>query len=324
MNENIKISVIVPVYNAEKYLVRCTDSILNQSHKNIELILVNDGSTDNSLDLCFEIAEKDDRVKVLTKPNGGAASARNLGIKNATGDYLGFCDSDDYLDINMYEILLNIMIKENFLLIDCNSKVYNETGNLIYCDDDSKKLTIYNLEDALKRIFMRSGNVSLCTKLFKYDLIKDIIIEEGKRVEDFYLTILLLIKLDKYVIYNYPFYNYNVNTSSVTHSASGSIYLDAIYFYNKAIDLLRLNNLNFEKEEDYYLLKMLYLLFISSNFSEWKKYKTQMQESKNKLKKMNSKIISNPYLTFKEKFVLKIACISAKLPRLLHLLKNKI
>ena len=103
MKMNYKISVIVPIYNAEHFVERCAGSILKQTHQNIELILVNDGSEDGSLESCRKIAARDKRVVVLDKKNGGAASARNLGLDYATGDYIGFCDVDDFFDVrNLY------------------------------------------------------------------------------------------------------------------------------------------------------------------------------------------------------------------------------
>ena len=103
------ISVIVPVYNVEEYVEKCVLSIINQTYKNLEIILVDDGSTDNSGKICDEIAIKDNRIKVIHKKNGGLSDARNVGIDIAKGDYLGFVDSDDYIDPDMYSILLNNM-----------------------------------------------------------------------------------------------------------------------------------------------------------------------------------------------------------------------
>ena len=96
------ISVIVPVYNVESYLEKCVDSIRNQTYKNLEIILVDDGATDNSGVLCDKIAKKDDRIKVYHKENGGLSDARNYGVKKATGEFIGFVDSDDYIDIKSY------------------------------------------------------------------------------------------------------------------------------------------------------------------------------------------------------------------------------
>ena len=105
MNNNL-ISIIVPVYNVSEYLPRCLDSLINQTYKNIEIILVNDGSTDNSLEICKKYAEKDLRIKVIDKENGGISSARNTGIAEASGEWIGFVDSDDYIEPCTYEIFL--------------------------------------------------------------------------------------------------------------------------------------------------------------------------------------------------------------------------
>ena len=106
MNSNPKISVIVPVYKVEKYLDKCVESIVNQTYKNLEIILVDDGSPDNCPAMCDEWAEKDERIRVIHKENGGLADARNAGMDIATGDYIGFVDSDDWIEPNMYEVLL--------------------------------------------------------------------------------------------------------------------------------------------------------------------------------------------------------------------------
>ena len=107
-NINPKISIIVPVYNAEKYLNECVDSILNQDFTDFELLLVNDGSKDNSGHLCDKYAHKDNRVRVFHKENGGVSSARNLGLDNAIGEYIVFIDSDDYVDVNYLSILMSV------------------------------------------------------------------------------------------------------------------------------------------------------------------------------------------------------------------------
>ena len=105
--ENYKISVIVPVYKVESYLEQCISSIIKQTYKNLEIILVNDGSPDNCGKLCDIYAKKDSRIKVIHKKNGGLSDARNVALDIATGDYIGFVDSDDWININMYEVLIN-------------------------------------------------------------------------------------------------------------------------------------------------------------------------------------------------------------------------
>lgn len=117
-----KISIIVPVYNIEKYIVRCIESILNQTYSNLEIILVDDGSTDSSGGICDEYAKKDDRIVVIHKVNGGLSDARNAGLKVVTGDYIGYVDGDDWIDSTMYEDMLSVMEAKDIKLSICRYK----------------------------------------------------------------------------------------------------------------------------------------------------------------------------------------------------------
>lgn len=160
------ISVIVPVYNTGKYLKKCVDSILNQTigFNNIELIIVNDGSSDDSDSVIKEIINKNNKIKYFSKENGGQGSARNLGLKHATGEYISFIDSDDWIDIRMYEDLYNIAIKENIDIITCNyTKVY---------DKHSEEISFRSIEDEHKNFIIM--NTGPCNMLIKRSLLKKI------------------------------------------------------------------------------------------------------------------------------------------------------
>ena len=125
-----KVSIILPVYKVEKYIDRCMESLVNQTYKKLEIILVDDGSPDNSGRICDEWAKKDKRIKVIHKENGGVSSARNLGLEKATGDYIGFVDPDDYVDLTMYEKLIAKAQEEDADITFCGFKQVNEeTGN---------------------------------------------------------------------------------------------------------------------------------------------------------------------------------------------------
>lgn len=126
-----KVSIIVPIYNGEKYLNRCIDSLLNQSYKNNEYIFVNDGSTDNTLNILNKYAEKDKRIIIIDKENTGVSDSRNKGMKRATGDYVCFCDCDDMYEENYVETMLNLAIDEDVSLVKCNFKVINKNGQVI-------------------------------------------------------------------------------------------------------------------------------------------------------------------------------------------------
>jgi len=118
-----QISIVVPVYNVEQYLEKCVNSIINQTYKNLEIILIDDGATDSSGKLCDELAKIDNRIKVYHKENGGLSDARNYGVERATGDYIGFVDSDDCIDSEMYEKLYEAIRKENVDVAECNLKI---------------------------------------------------------------------------------------------------------------------------------------------------------------------------------------------------------
>ena len=316
------LSVIVPVYNAERFIERCVDSLTGQTYRNLEILLVNDGSKDNSLQKCRELATRDDRIKVFDKENGGASSARNFGLRQATGEYIGFCDADDFHDTDTFETLIRIMEENDLATIECLSKVYNTEQVLIVRDDDSRELHQKSAQEAIRDIFLRKGNVHLATRVTKAEYIKGLEIPEGKRVEDFYFTICLLTRTNGTAVYSYPFYSYYVSEGSVTRSGGGAIYLDAIYFYNKAVEYLQGYNYDLADAEAYYLLKMYYLLSISLTSRERKQYKGLVRGYKRDLRQKRCLIKADAHLSKKEKAVLKIATNSFGVARLMYVIKN--
>ena len=128
MKMNYLISVIVPVYKAEKYLNQCIESIVSQTYQNLQIILVDDGSPDNCPAICDDWAKKDRRIVVIHKENGGQSSARNVGLDIARGEYVGFVDADDFIDHDMYEILLHSLVSTNVDIVCCGSRIVNEKG----------------------------------------------------------------------------------------------------------------------------------------------------------------------------------------------------
>ena len=159
----IKVSVIVPVFNTASYLKRCLDSLLAQTLKEIEIICVNDGSTDNSLDILHEYQEKDTRIKVLSQTNQGQSVARNNGITEATGEYIGFIDSDDYIDPDYYEVLYHCATQHHADIAVAKTKILdNRLTPLEFASNDIS----YNFCDSVQRL----SNGSACDKIFKRSL----------------------------------------------------------------------------------------------------------------------------------------------------------
>ena len=212
------ISIIVPVYNTEKYVQSCLESLIKQTYKDIEIIVVNDGSNDESLVKCKEIAEKDSRIKIFTKTNGGLSDARNYGINKAEGTYLGFVDSDDYISENMYESLLSGITYNNADIAVAAINQVDEIGNILKTrsiDGEEKLLTKYEGMEEL--LFSQRISNSVCNKLFKRELFSKIRFPVGKLYEDEYVTYKLFDKAHKIYICTNAFYFYRYNESSITH-----------------------------------------------------------------------------------------------------------
>lgn len=175
-----KISVIVPVYNAELCIARCVDSLLAQTFTDFELLLIDDGSTDKSGELCDKYAKKDNRITVIHKSNSGAAAARNTGIKAAKGDYIGFADSDDYVLDNYLEKLIKTAENNSADIVVCNYFSVTENGKPNKIKHGFKENTLLNRNDIEKVLYSNifcnkntDGYFSLWNKLFKYNLIKE-------------------------------------------------------------------------------------------------------------------------------------------------------
>lgn len=205
---NKLISIIVPVYNNEIYLHKCIDSILNQTYKNIEVILINDGSTDNSGSICNEYALKDNRIKIINQTNKGVSSARNRGLLIAEGEYIGFVDSDDYIQEDMFEYLLNLSEDNSTDISVCNYCLFdsNKTYNKNLLKKDFLKVSA---NQALEMLFT-SLAFSCCNKLFKRELFKnELFLTDISMGEDLYITFRMFCKSTDIIIGNEIKYYYN-------------------------------------------------------------------------------------------------------------------
>ena len=189
------ISIIVPIYNIKEYLERCVDSILAQTYENIEVLLVDDGSTDGTSHLVDELGKKDNRIRVFHKENGGSSSARNLGIREAKGTYLGFIDSDDYIEPYMFEKLYEAIQRTGMPMAQGSREEIDDQGNVLpdICIPPEKE-TIYPSKDFMKELLLHKGDCSFCTKLTDASLFCDdrFLFPEGVLNEDFHVLVQML------------------------------------------------------------------------------------------------------------------------------------
>jgi len=227
------ITVIVPVYNIKEHLPRCVYSVTRQTYRNLEILLVDDGSTDGTGELCDRLAGEDSRIRVYHKENGGSSSARNLALKHAAGQYIGFVDSDDYIESYMYERLLQGIRKYRVSAAQIGRDEIDEKGNLLpnICEPPEKELLIGN-EDFLKELLLHRGDCSFCTKLIRRDLFPEDGFPPGKLNEDFHLLIRMLPRIDRLVSLPgqayHVFYRMGSNSRKTDREAFSRVFGDCV------------------------------------------------------------------------------------------------
>lgn len=218
-----EISIIVPVYKVEPFLDRCIKSIVEQTLEDLELILINDGSPDNCPMICDAWAEKDSRIKVIHKTNGGLSDARNAGLDIATGKYIGFVDSDDYIKKDMYEILLNVLNSTGADFIKSNYISFEEETIPVY-ESVETRITVFNAVEALENFMNEEYSCEKPMKstiwdgLYKKELFSNIRFPKGKINEDTFIFPELILKAKKIVHINEAFYYYYKRPGSIVHS----------------------------------------------------------------------------------------------------------
>ena len=230
-----KISVIIPVYNTELYIVRCIDSILKQTYENWELILVDDGSTDQSGVLCDEFAETDQRIRVLHCENQGVSAARNSGLEIMTGEYVAFVDSDDFIVEEYLQLLYDRLIQDDTDMVVAGYQKFTD-GKTPDMNDDSRGHWIYNQEHVKKLMLGRKLPMYTHGKLYKADLFRDIRFPIGRLYEDFIITWEILKKIDSVSVVEKKMYFYRQREGSIVNSIFLPNRMDFIYFAEKVFD----------------------------------------------------------------------------------------
>ncbi len=215
MNNDL-ISVIVPIYNVEKYLTECIESIINQTYKNIEILLINDGSTDNSGRICDEYSKKDERIKVIYKENGGLSEARNYGIDIANGEYIAFVDSDDYISDMFIENLYKAIIENNTEVSQCNFTKVTDTNEEIEKRGYNDKIKIKSGYEMIKDLYTNHWeNIVAWNKLYSKKLFENLRYPVGKIHEDEFTIYKILYVTKSVAIVEENLYKYRQNVNSI-------------------------------------------------------------------------------------------------------------
>lgn len=325
----VLISVIVPVYNIVELLPRCVNSIRRQTYRNLEIILVDDGSTDNSGALAEKMALEDKRIKVFHKENGGSSSARNLGISKARGDYIGFVDSDDYIEPEMYERLLSVALLENLLMVQTSRDEIDEEGNLLpnVCEPP-REPELWECQHFMRELLLHRGDCSFCTKLIHASLLKEERFPEGELNEDFYLLVRLLPKIPAVAILPqqdyHVFYRYGSNTRTRSREEFPQVFTDIVKNADRVYEIVEKEYPELLPEAMRFGLfqRLDYMLHIPiSLMNRDNEFYLQVKKY---LRKHKKDVRTSSYLTKKNKVYLLLLGTAPKFVRKVHrLLKGK-
>lgn len=323
MNKQPLISIIIPIYNIMDCLEKCVDSCINQTYQNIEILMVDDGSTDATGELCDKLREKDNRIRVFHKKNGGSSSARNLGIDQAKGEYLGFVDSDDFISPTMYEELVNAVLEYGVPIAQVSRDEIDDKGNKLpdVCTPPEKAF-LCTSDEFMKELLMHRGDCSFCTKLIKKDLFIGNRFPEGKLNEDFYLLLQML--KDVKGIYILPgqlyhvFYRIGSNTRKKDKNEFSRVFMDIVENADAAQKIV---------DKCYPDLKGVCIRFgLFQRLDYMLHIPVGQMNSKNEfyvqvkkyLREHLKDTITNPYLTKKNKIYLMLLTVAPKMVRVLH------
>lgn len=317
------ISVIVPVYNTKAYLSRCVESIRAQSYRNLEILLVDDGSTDGSGEVCDEYVSKDDRIVVYHKENGGSSSARNLGLAKANGEFIGFVDSDDYIEPDMYALLREGIRKYDASVAQVGRDEVEETGDRLpdICVPPVQDIVIGHRE-FLRELLLHKGDCSFCTKLFRRDVLAGRQFPVGALNEDFHFLVEILPEIGAVVSLPkqayHVFYRSNSNSRRTDREQLSRVFEDNIR--NADMVLARIE----KSDKELHTIAVRFGIFQRLDYmlhvpiSRMTKENAFYREVVKQLRADWGRGLLNPYLTGKNKLYLTLFAIAPKTVRQVH------
>ena len=314
MKEKQLVSIIVPVYNVEKYIERCIDSILEQSYEEIEVLLIDDGSTDNSGKICDEASQKDKRITVVHKKNGGLSDARNVGLELCKGDWILFVDSDDCINKYVVQICIESATKKdgadiiwfNYTNVEDNQNVdFREKKVAMEMQTETGAL-------AVKRCFMNVGSIVVWNKMYKRSLFQKLRFPKGKIHEDEFLTYKLLYNAKKVGYIDVSLYYYTIRNNSIMRTEFNKKRLVLLEVFEERIVFFKNRN---EQElyeisvmQYYHILRTLYALS-----GQKKEYIKEQKVIVDKIINYSSEFLKNKYLSKIHKVILRMTSINYKI-----------
>lgn len=305
------ISIIVPVYNVEQYVSDCVKSIINQTYKNLEIILVNDGSTDKSYNICKEFETKDKRIKVINEKNGGVSKARNRGLEIARGNYIGFVDSDDTITEDYVELLYSTLKKYDADCVNVATNYVRESDARCVVERKNFFVKILNQAEAieaicyLKQVFPSYDMAAVWGCLYKRSLIESLRFNPYIKIgEDFLFKFLAFQKVNKVVCVNQPCYNYLLRKNSAMHTGFDERKVESIRNLEKEIDKVN------EKYKIAYISRIVNISIVILFMIPIKReYAKERDEISHFIKKYRKNVLYNPKTRKKVKMALALSYV---------------
>jgi len=314
--QNPLISIIVPIYNVEPYIRKCVDSILNQTYKELEIILVEDGSPDKCGDICDEYSLKDNRVKTIHKKNGGLSSARNAGIDIAKGEYIGFVDSDDWIENDMYETLYKTLTERNADISVCGRYIVQD-GRITTISDTEEVQTFTRCEALSQLVLDEYNGIKnfAWDKLYKKELFETIRYPEGRCFEDIFTTYKLFAISEKIAEIKSPKYYYLMRGDSICGTNTPSKRYDYYQANIECLEYIKKIEPTLKDMCDRQLFNRLHFCLNDILELDYKKneFKKEIKEILNKLKENSTCLKENKEMGLKQKASLTFICNHPKL-----------
>ncbi len=308
MKQSDLISVIVPVYNVEKYLRKCIDSIVNQTYKNLEIILVDDGSTDGSGKICDEYAEKDSRIRVIHKENGGQATARNAALDIVTGSFIAFADSDDWLSDVFIEKMYSEILRANADISVCARMNIFADGRDVPAFNGMSSAVMNNVQALKNMLIYNNMDAAPWDKLYKSTLLKTLRFPTGYICEDIPFVFGAVMNAEKVVYINKPLYYYLQRQGSTSRSAFAEKSKGLEIYHRQAANMVIKKFPELKKEADYFSAKGIVHLFLMMNRNECAD-KEYYEFIKKQVIKNRRLIMTNSGFSRYERMVVYLCCI---------------